>query len=78
MSVVRLSAQRGKRLDEEGWVESVVRRLNTLNQQCVHVDIKPIRFPAQKPIKEACPFDAIYCYEQRQHFISPHVAFSEH
>ncbi len=56
MAVVCLSAQRGKRLGEEGCVESVARRLN-LESTMRPRGRKPIRLPAPKPIKEADPFD---------------------
>ena len=53
LAAVRLSAQRGKPLGDEGWVESIARRLN-LESTMRPRGRKRVRFP--KPdIKETCP-----------------------
>jgi putative transposase len=49
LAAVRLSAQRGKPLGDEGWVESTARRLN-LESTMRPRGRKRVRFP-QTPIK---------------------------
>ena len=51
LDAVRLSAQRGKPLGDEGWVESIARRLDL--ESTMRPRGRPrVRFPKQKPNKE--------------------------
>jgi len=52
LDAVRLSAQRGKPLGDEGWVESIARRLNL--ESTMRPRGRPkVRFPVEEPNKEA-------------------------
>ncbi|WP_315852919.1 hypothetical protein [Roseimaritima sediminicola] len=53
LAAVRLSAQRGKPLGDEGWVESTARRLH-LESTMRPRGRQRVRFP-KTDIKEACP-----------------------
>ncbi len=52
LDAVRLSAQRGRPLGDEGWVESIARRLN-LESTMRPRGRQRVRFPAKEPNKEA-------------------------
>ncbi|MDZ4851770.1 MAG: hypothetical protein SGI77_20980, partial [Pirellulaceae bacterium] len=52
LAAVQLSAQRGRPLGDDNWVESIARRLN-LESTMRPRGRKRVRFPIPKPNKEA-------------------------